>query len=124
MRGENDSGLILVCFGVVVVVALGIAHFFDVPFMVGVKIVPYLVTLGALTAAVAWVGYLRWTWPLFLGGLWLTFLPVVDYKAGVTDDDFPLMPYVAWYGHGGWQTLIFFVILAMGYGIAKWRDDI
>lgn len=124
MSSNSDSGGILaVCFVVVVLAALGISHFFGVPFSVGVKIVPYLVLMGVITGVAWWTGFLRWTWPLCLGGLWLSFLPVVDYKAGITDDDFPLMPYVEWYGHGTWQAVIFFAIVGAGYAFAKWRDD-
>lgn len=124
MSSNSDSGGILaVCFVVVVGGALGISQFFDVPFGVGVKMVPYFVLLGVITGAALWLEYFRRTWPLLLGGLWLCFLPVVNYKAGITDDEFQLMPYVAWYGHGTWQAVIFFVIVVAGYAVVKWRDD-
>ncbi|WP_097346478.1 hypothetical protein [Escherichia coli] len=126
MSSSNESGVILaVCFVAVVLGALGISQFFDVPFSVGVKIVPYLVFLGIVTGGLWWYQALSWSWPLCLGGLWLSFLPVVDYKAGVRGDDFPLpMDFVAWYGHGIWQGVIFLVIVVAGYGFMKWRDSI
>ncbi|WP_052272007.1 hypothetical protein [Pantoea sp. CFSAN033090] len=123
MSSRNDGGgILIVCFVVVIMGALGISHLFDVPFTVGVKIVPFLVFLCIATGAAWWFDFLNWTWPLFLGGLWVCFLPIVDYKAGITGDDFPLMPYVEWYGHGFWQAVIFTVIVLAGYAIAKWRD--
>lgn len=121
---NNSIGVVLVVSLVVAAVAvLGIAHYFDVPLSVGVNVLPSLLLLGVISGALWWTGYLRWTWPLCLGGLWLSFLPVVDYKAGITDDEFPLMPYIEWYGHGIWQAVIFIAIVGAGYAITKWNDN-
>lgn len=125
MSSSNDGAMLAVCFVAVILSAIGISNFFDVPFSVGVKMVPGLVILATIVFGVWWYQMLPLTWPLCVGGLWLCFIPILDYKAGLREDDFPLpMDYVAWYGHGLWQGLIFLAIVVAGYGFIKWRDNI
>ena len=66
---------------------------------------------------------IRFTWfiPAAIAFLWLALAPMLNYYAGVTPDNYPFQPEVAWYGKKVWQLLIFWSILIVGYGLLWWH---
>lgn len=121
MSSQNDSnGIMLACMALVGVGGLGISNTFGVPFLEAINILPKLAIWVFMAVAATYFGMLNAVWPLVLAFLFSCFIPILDYKAGVSNNDFPLVIDVAWYGQAGWQFLIFIAIVAIGYGIKYW----
>lgn len=122
MSRNNNDGEALLVVGLIVLgfAGLGVSNFFGVPFLEGLKILPKLLVWLVLFGGVTYFGYLRPLLPLSVASLWLCFLPILDYKAGIRDDSFNFQPEIAWYGTASVQGLVFFLILILGYGLMIW----
>ncbi|EAQ5804280.1 hypothetical protein QHJ03_000574 [Salmonella enterica] len=123
-NGSDDSQtLIAISFAAIGLVGLGISNFFGVPFLKGLEILPYLIGWAAVFGATMYFGFLKQVAPIALGTLWLCFRPILDYKAGIREDDFPFQPDIAWYGTGLWQFAVFAGIVILGYGFIYWLNN-
>ncbi|EJK5917179.1 hypothetical protein NLH84_004305 [Escherichia coli] len=123
MSGNNDgSGVILLCMAGVGLAGLFISNTFGVPFLEGIKILPKLLVWLVVFGLITYSGFLRSVIPIALATLWACFTPILDYKAGWRPED-SFQPEVAWYGTSSGQTIVFFAILIIGYGILYWINS-
>lgn len=117
MSGNNDgSGVILLFMAGVGLAGLFISNTFGVPFLEGIKILPKLLVWLVVFGLITYSGFLRSVIPIALASLWACFIPILDYKAGWRPES-SFQPEVAWYGTSTAQTIVFFAILIIGYGI-------
>jgi hypothetical protein len=100
-----------------------ISNIFGVPFMDALDVIPRLLVWVVVFVAIAYMKFLNPVWPLAAATLFSCFTPVLDYKAGVRESDSLFIPDVPWYGHAGWQFLIFCTIVVAGYGIKYWQSQ-
>ncbi|MCT6516775.1 hypothetical protein GY03_05735 [Proteus vulgaris] len=114
---ENQNWPLLAAFCIVGIIGLVISSNLGVPILTAFKIIPSLLIWGVAVFAITYYGFILISSPLIIATLWLVFIPVWDYKAGIRNDDFPIKMDIAWYGTGLGQISVFIGILLIGYGL-------
>lgn len=119
-NSSEGETFFVVCLAGIALLGFGISNIFGVPFLEGIKILPNILGWAAIFGGITYFGFLKPVSPISLATLWWCFIPILDYKAGVREDDFPFQPDVAWYGTGHGQAMVFFGIIIIGYAIMYW----
>lgn len=120
---SQNEVIFISCLGAVALLGLGISNFFGVPFLEGIKIIPGVAVWALVFGALTYYGFLKQVSPIAVATLWLSFMPILDYKAGVYKDTPPFHPEIKWYGTTLGQASVFIAILIIGYALLYWWNN-
>ena len=111
-------GLVAVCFAVCVV---NLSRFMGTPWDVTIMFVVGLLLWGVTTSMVLYVRYqvqieeAELCYPILIGLLFTTFIPVLDHKAGVRSTLPNFNPMIEYYGLFWVQFLVAVGLIVIGY---------